>query len=85
MKDWLICSQEENLSYSDHKIFLRPEADFKEFEPRRWTTNNRFQLSADTNLETQLELEFLAELTMCKSRLMFERFKLFNFSFRFNK
>ena len=28
------------------------EAEFQEFQPRRWNAKNRFQLSADSNLET---------------------------------
>ena len=30
---------------------ILPEAEFKELKPRRWSAKNRFQLSADSNLE----------------------------------
>jgi len=32
------------------------EAKFKEFEPCCWTTNNRFQLSASSNLKTIIKI-----------------------------
>ena len=31
---------------------ILPEAEFKEFQPRRWIAQNRFQLSEYPNLET---------------------------------
>ena len=32
------------------------EAEFKEFEPRHWTFNNQFQLSAGSNLKTLFKI-----------------------------
>ena len=58
-----------------------PEAEFKEFKPRRWTAKNRIQLSAGWNLEHLLQ--FQVEPTMFEPRLKFEtRLKIFKFGLR---
>ena len=38
------------------QLFITLEAEFLEFEPRRRTANNRFQLSVGSNLETLIKI-----------------------------
>ena len=53
------------------KKLIASEANFKEFKPGHWTTKNRFQMSADSNLETHIQ--FHLEPTMFEPCLKLER------------
>ena len=46
-----------------------PEAEFKEFKPRRWTSKSRFQLSASSNLKTLYKISWWTNRVWAMSKI----------------